>query len=89
MLNSAQHFFGDLRLRMGAALSFNQKRVCLGIGLFVAVVCCANYEFGWFLSPVNAKRIMVVSFVILVLFQHFVGPTFQEVQDYRDRERAE
>jgi hypothetical protein len=89
MLNSAQRFFGDLRLMMGAALSFNQKRACLGIGLFVAVVCCANYEFGWFFSPANAKRIVVISLVILVLFQYFVGPSFQEVQDYRDRERGQ
>jgi hypothetical protein len=84
----ARRFFEDLRLKMGAALSFNQKRLCLGIVLFVALVCCANYEFGWFFQPVNAKRVVVVCFVILVLFQHFVGPTFQEVQDYRDRQRG-
>jgi len=89
MPNSALRFFWDLRLRMGASLSFNQKRLCLGIGLCAALWCCANYEFGWFFQPLCAKRMVVASFVILVLFQHFVGPSFQEVQDYRDRERGQ
>jgi len=53
------------------------------------MVCSANYEFGWFFRPDNAKRIVIASFAILLLFQHFVGPTFQEVQNYRDRERGQ
>jgi hypothetical protein len=89
MPSTAQRFFENLRLGMGAAFSFNQKRLCLGIGLFVALVCTANYEFGWFFSPANAKRIVIASFVMPVLFHHFVSPSFQEVQDYRDRERGE
>ena len=89
MLNSAHRFFEDLRLRMGAKLSFNQKRLCLGIGLFVVALCLANYELSWhMLGSLNPKTVFISSVVLLVLFQHFVGPTLQEVYDYRDRKRG-
>ena len=89
MLNSAHRFFEDLRLRLGARLSFNQKRLCVGIGLCVVALCLANYELGWSMfGSVNPKKGFVGSVVLLVLVHHFIGPTLQEVYDYRDRKRA-
>jgi hypothetical protein len=89
MLNSAHRFLEDLRLRMGAKLTFNQKRLCLGIGLCVTALCLANYALGWSMfGSLNPKKVFIGSVVILALFQHFVGPTLQEVYDYRDRKRG-
>jgi hypothetical protein len=89
MLDSAHRFIEDLRLRIGARLSFNQKRLCLGIGLCVVALCLANYELGWYMfGSLNPKRVFIGSVVLLALFQHFVGPTLQEVYEYRDSKRG-
>ncbi len=71
-----------------ANLTFNQKRLCLGIALGVAAICLANYELGWSLfGPLNPKKVFIGSVVALALIQHFVGPTFREVQEHRDAKR--
>jgi hypothetical protein len=86
MLDSTHRALERLRLRLGAQLSFNQKRVCLGVCLLITTLCFASWELDWTpLQPINSKRIFIGSVLLLVLFQHFVGPTFGEVQEYHDR----
>ena len=71
-----------------ASLTFNQKRLCLGIALGVAAICLANYELGWSLfGPLNPKKVFIGSVVALAQIRHFVGPTFREVQEHRDAKR--
>jgi hypothetical protein len=70
-------------------LTFNQKRLCLGIALGVAAICLANLELGWALfGSLNPKRVFIGSVVVLALVQHCVGPTLREVRDYRDAKRS-
>ena len=71
-----------------SGLTFNQKRLCLGIAFIVAVVCVANYEFGWSLfGPVDPKKPLIASVIAMVLIQRVVGPSFDEVRGYRDGRR--
>ena len=71
------------------SLTFNQKRLCLGIALGAAAICLANLEFGWSLfGPLNPKKVFIGSVLVIALVQHFVGPTLREVQEYRDGKRG-
>jgi hypothetical protein len=38
-------------------------------------------------GSLNPKRVFIGSAVLPVIFQHSVGPTLQEVYEYRDRKR--
>jgi hypothetical protein len=68
-------------------LSFNGKRVVLGIGLLVCLLCVANYYLNFGVFGRFGKQAVIVSFIVLVVVQHFVGPTLSEVRDYRDKKR--
>jgi hypothetical protein len=70
-------------------LSFNQKRLCLGIVSGLAAICLANLEFGWLhFGPLDPKKMFIGSVVLVALVQHFVGPTLREVREYRDARRG-
>jgi hypothetical protein len=72
-----------------ANLTFNQKRLCLGIALGIDAICLANLELGWALfGPLDPKKVFIGSVVALVLIQHFVGPSLREVQEHRDAKRS-
>jgi hypothetical protein len=68
-------------------LSFNGKRIVLGIALFICLLCVINYYFNFGIFGRFAKQVMIGGFILLVLIQHFVGPSFTEVQEYRDKQR--
>jgi len=68
-------------------ISFNGKRVILGAWLLVCLLCVVNYYLGIGALGRFAKLAMILSFIFLVLVQHFVGPTLTEVQEYRDKKR--
>jgi len=70
-------------------MSLNGKRVVVGIGFCVCLLSAANYyldlgAFGRFGKPV-----MLISLLVILLFQRFVGPSFSEIQEYRDKKRAQ
>ena len=69
-------------------LSFNTKRVLLGIGLLVCLLCVANYFFNLGILGRFGKQAMIVSFIVLVIVQHFMGPTLSEVREYRGKRRG-
>jgi hypothetical protein len=90
MLNSAHRFFEGLRLRTGAKLSFNQKRLCVGVAFSAAALCLANYELDWSMfGSLNSKKVFIGSMVLLAIVVHFVGPTLQDIYEYRDRKRGQ
>ena len=69
-------------------LSFAGKRLVLGVGLLLCLLCVANYYFNFGVFGRFAKHAMIVSFIVIVLVQHFIGPTLSEVQEYRDKKRG-
>jgi hypothetical protein len=71
-------------------LSFQQKRIGAGILLVMSLLSVGNLYFEWgFLGPFG-KEVMVGIFVVLFIYLVRVGPTLQEVQDYREKkDRAE
>jgi DMSO/TMAO reductase YedYZ heme-binding membrane subunit len=69
-------------------LSFNGKRIVIGFGLLLSVLCVANYYLHLSLLGRFGKHVMIATFIALVLFQAYVGPTFTEVREYRDKKRG-
>ncbi len=69
-------------------LSFSGKRIVLGIGLLVCLLCVANYYLNFGFFGRFGKHAVIVSFVVLALVQHYVGPTLSEVREYRDKKRG-
>jgi len=70
-------------------LSFNGKRVGAGILLLVALFCVANYYFEWRIFGRFNKEVMVGVFIIMFIYQLRIGPTLEEIQNYRDNRRRE
>jgi hypothetical protein len=69
-------------------LSFNGKRVVLGIWLLECLFCVANYYLNMGVFGRFAKQAVIVSFIVLVIVQHFMGPSLSEVREYRDKKRG-
>ena len=69
-------------------LSFNGKRVVLGIGLLVCLLCVANYYLNCGFFGQFGKQALIMSFVVLALVQHYIGPTLSEVREYREKKRG-
>lgn len=68
-------------------ISFNNKRVFLGISLLVCLLCVANYYMNLGIFGRFAKHAVIVSFILLVVVQHFIGPALSEVQECRDNKK--
>jgi hypothetical protein len=66
-------------------LSFNQRRLAVGVALFVCLACCANYyllEPGFL--PNFKKKLMVLGFAVLGVVVLYIGPTVEEIRRYRE-----
>jgi uncharacterized membrane-anchored protein len=70
-------------------MSFNNKRAVLGVGLLVCLLCVANYYLNLGIFVRFSKQAVIVGFIVLLLVQHYVGPTLTEVREYRDKKRGE
>lgn len=68
-------------------LSFTAKRIIVGIGLFFFLFSIANNYFGFGPLGNYRKGMLAATGVILALLLHFVGPTIQEMREYRDMKR--
>lgn len=68
-------------------LSLNSKRVIIGIGLCVCILSAANYYLDLGVFGRFGKPIMLISLLAMLLFQRFVGPTFDEITEYRNKKR--
>jgi hypothetical protein len=70
-------------------LSFNGKRVVLGVWLLLCMFFVANYYLDIGVVGRFGKQAVILSFVVLALLQHFVGPSLSEVREYRERLRRQ
>ena len=70
-------------------LSFNGKRVVLGVWLLLCMFFVANYYLDIGVVGRFAKQAVILGFVVLALLQHFVGPSLSEVREYRERLRRQ
>jgi len=71
------------------ALSFNQRRLVLGIALLPCLLSSANYyflKFG-FLEPYK-KDAILFSYAILALAIRYVAPSLSEIAAYRAARRS-
>jgi hypothetical protein len=67
--------------------SFNMRRLFVGCALVPCIVTVADYYLGWGLFGRFGRWAIAVSFVLLFLVMRYLGPTVQEVQDYRAKTR--
>jgi hypothetical protein len=68
-------------------ITYNGKRIVLGIGLLFWFLCVANYYLNLGMSGRFGKHVVILVFVVLLLFQHYIGPSFTEVREHRDNKR--
>jgi hypothetical protein len=67
--------------------SFNMRRVFVGCALVPCIVAVADYYLGWELFGKFGRWAIAASFVLLFLVMRYLGPTVQEVRDYRAKAR--
>lgn len=73
----------DLPGRRIGAFSFNTRRAFVGVALAICIACFANYYFAWGVFGQYEKWFRASSVVALFLTMRFVGPTVQQVREYR------
>ena len=66
-------------------LTFNEKRVALGVLLVIALASVANCLLDLNIAGPYGKQVIILCFVAMVLFQHFVGPSLEDVIRYREQ----
>ena len=69
-------------------LSFTAKRVFVGIALCVCALCIANYYLDFGVFGRFKRDALILSFILLAIVMRYLGPTLQEMRDYRDSKRA-
>lgn len=73
--------------RLGT-FSFNMRRVFVGCALVPCIVTVADHYLGWGLFGRFGRGAIAASFILLFLVMRYLGPTVQEVRDYRSSRRA-
>jgi predicted small integral membrane protein len=63
--------------------SLRARRVFVGLALAPCLVTVANYYLGWGLFGRSEKWSIAVSFVVLFLVMRYLGPTVQQLREYR------
>lgn len=69
-------------------LTFNSKRLIVGVALVPPVFCLVNYFFDLHIFGRFDVKLLVVSFIVLAIVINYFGPTLHEVQEYRSAKRA-
>lgn len=72
--------------RMGN-FSLKVRRAFVGGALVPCVLTVANHYFGWGLFGRNDRWSIGASFVLLFLVMRYLGPTVQQLRDYRQSGR--
>ena len=73
--------------RLGT-FSLRARRIFVGLALAPCIVTVANYYLGWGLFGRPEKWSIAVSFVVLFLVMRYLGPTVQQLREYRESGRA-
>jgi hypothetical protein len=69
-------------------LSFNSRRIVVGLALVVMLVCLADFAFDLGVFGRFSKAAFALSVAALISVLRFIGPTIDEVRAYRDRRRG-
>ncbi len=64
------------------------KRLIAGASLLVCLACVANYYLDVGVFGRFNREAMIVSFIVLFFVLAYVGPTLQEIRDYRASKRV-
>jgi hypothetical protein len=64
--------------------SFQMRRGFVGCALVPCMVTVADYYLGWGLFGRFGRWAIAASFVLLFLVMRYLGPTVQQVRDYRN-----
>jgi hypothetical protein len=68
--------------------SFGIRRVFVGCALLLCILAVVNYYLEWGLFGRFSRWAIAASFVSLFLVMRYLGPTVQEVRDYRSKAKA-
>jgi hypothetical protein len=68
--------------------SFNQKRLGAAMILLFTLATLANHYFEWGFYQRFSKGIVVGAFVLLFAYMAFVGPSLEEIVEYRKNSSA-
>lgn len=77
----------DLAGKRLGKFSLRTRRILVGCALAPCVLTVANYYLGWGLLGKWSRSSIAVSFVALFLVMRFLGPTVQQLREYRERGR--
>jgi hypothetical protein len=72
----------------GRQLSFNARRAIVGLAVVLTLLCLINYYFDLGLFGSFDKQALMVSTLVLGYCVLGIGPTVEEIRNYRDRKRA-
>lgn len=70
---------------MTSKLPFNTRRLICGVVGLVALMCLANFLLKLGIFGRYDLDALILSFVLLYLELVFLGPSLEEIQDYRAR----
>ena len=76
---------GETRL---GKFSFHVRRVFVACALVPCLVAAGNYSFDWGLVGRFDRWFLAVSFTVLFLVLRYLGPTEQQIRDYRNNQGA-
>jgi hypothetical protein len=71
-----------------SVLSFNQRRVLIGVVLVLSLLSLGNHAFGWGIGAPYSKKIVVLCFVALTILMLLFLPTQREWTEYRIQKHA-
>ena len=78
-------YLGSNRL---GKFSFRMRRIFVGFALMPCGVTVADYYLRWGLFGRFERWAIAASFVLLFVVMRYLGPTVQEVAEYRDDRRG-
>lgn len=68
--------------------SLTARRVFVGCALVPCLITVANHYLGWGLFGRDEKWSIAVSFALLFLVMRYLGPTVQQLREYRESGRS-
>jgi hypothetical protein len=69
--------------------SLQVRRLFVGLAALPCALSVADWYFKWNLFGRFGRYSVGVSFIVLFLVMRYLGPTTQEMRDYRDSKRHE
>lgn len=76
------------RDRLGK-FSFQVRRLFVGLACVPCILALANHYFEWGLFGKFERYSIGISFVLGFLVMRYLGPTMQEMREYRDAKRRQ